>query len=431
MNRKSILIVLAFCALAGVAGWLIFGNQRAAAQVISQPARAITAAPAQVSADGYVVPARYATLSTGAPGRVAQVHVSEGQIVAAGALLVTLENDAQRAAVAVAQANLAASEAQLAQLRAGARDEEIAQAEAAVAAAQAHLDRLRNSPTPAQLTSAQAAVAVAQANLTRAQAGPTPEQLNIAAAAMQAAEASLKQAQAAYDKVAWRSDIGALPQSVQLEQATIEHQRASASYRNLAAGATPTEIQVYRQQVTQAQAALAEVQAGPHPADITAAEAEVARAQATLMLARSGSRPEEIAAAEAQVAAAQAAVSQAQAGLEQTLVRAPFAGTVSALAAVAGEYVAPGRPLVELGDTSAWLVETDNLSELDVVKLRVGDRMAVTLDAWPGQALGGAVQQIQPAGQLKRGAVTYKVTIALDPTDLPLYWGLTAAVRKP
>ena len=183
--------------------------------------------------------------------------------------------------------------------------------------------------------------------------------------------------------------------------------------------------------MAQAQAGLAEVQAGPHPADIAAAEAELARAQAALALTRAGAPPEEIAAAEAQVAAARAAVSQAQAALEQTVVRAPFAGTVNALDAVAGEYVAPGRPLVKLGDAGGWLVETDNLSELDVVKLRPGDRVAVTLDAWPGQALGGTVQQIQPAGQIKRGAVTYKVTVALDPTDLPLYWGLTAAVRKP
>lgn len=430
MNRKSILIVLAFCVAAGGAGWLIYGNQQAAAQEAAQPARVTTAAPAAVSADGYIVPAHYATLGAAAPGRVAEIHVAEGQTVAAGAELVTLENNAARAALAQAQANLAASEARLAQLRAGARPQEIAQAEAVVAAAQAHADRLRHSPTPEQLASAQAAVAVAQANLARAQAGPTPEQLNIAAAAMQAAEASLKQAQAAYDKVAWRSDIGALPQSVQLEQATIEHQRAAASYRNLAAGATPAELQVYRQQVAQAQAALAEVRAGPHPADIAAAEAELARAQAALALARAGAPSEEIAAAAAQAAAAQATVSQAQAALEQTVVRAPFAGVVQALTATAGEYVAPGQPLVKLG-AGGWLVETDNLSELDVVKLRPGDRVAVTLDAWPGRSLDGTVQQIQPAGQLKRGAVTYKVTVSLNPTDQPLYWGLTAAVRKP
>lgn len=430
--KRNIIIAIILIALAGVAGWLIYGNPRAAAQAAAvKTVNVATATPAQVSADGYVVPARYATLSAGAPGRVVAVHVFEGQAVPAGALLVTLENAAQRATVAQAQANLAQSEARLAQLQAGARGEEIAQAQAGVAAAQAHLDRLRHSPTPEQVASARQAVAVAQANLARVQAGPAPEQLNVAAAAMQAAEATLKQAQAAYDKVAWRNDVAMLPQSVQLEQATIEYQRASASYRNLAAGATPAEIHVYWEQVAQAQASLAEVRAGPHPADIAAAEAELQRAQAGLALTRAGARPEEIAAAQAQVAAAQAAVSQAQASLEQTTVRAPFGGTVSALDAVVGEYVAPGRPLVKLGDASAWLVETDNLSELDVVKLRVGDRVAVTLDAWPGQTLAGTVQQIQPASQIKRGTVTYKITVALDRTELPLYWGLTAAVRKP
>lgn len=432
MNRKTIVGFLLMALIVGAAVWLAGERRPAAAQAaaVAQPPIPVTPA-AQVSADGYVTPARHAVLSAAVPGRVTQVHVVEGQAVAAGALVATLENKAQQASVAQAQANLAQAQAWLAQIKAGARPEEIAQAAAAVTAAQARLERLQHSPTPEQVASAQAAVAVAQANLARAQAGPTPEQLNAAEAVVQAAAAAVEQAQAAYDKVTWRSDVAALPQSVQLQQATIEYERAAASYRNLAAGATAAEIEVYRQQAVQAQAALAEVQAGAHPAELAAAEAELARAQASLAQVRAGARVEEIAAAQAQAEAAEAELARVQASLELTLVRAPFAGVVSALEATAGEYVAPGQPLAWLGDAETWLVETDNLSELDVFELAPGDRVIVTFDAWPGQTVGGTVQQIQPVGQLKRGTVTFQVTVTLDETDLPLYWGLTALVTKP
>jgi len=416
-------------------GFGIYNNRRGAAQAAAaaqdaaaaRPPAVIAALP-QVTADGYVMPIRYASLSPSVPGIVTQIHVVEGGWVEAGAPLLTLENAAQSAALAAAQANLAQAAATLAQLEAGARPEEVAQAAAAVALAAARLERLTGGATAAEVATAQSAVAVAQANLGRIVAGPTPEQVTAADAAVRLAEASLKQAQANYDQVSWRGDIGRLPQSLQLEQATIEHDRAVANYQDLLDGPTPAEIAVYQAQVDQTQAALDELLAGAHPADVAAAQADLQAAQAALALVQAGPRPEEIAAAEAGVAAARSAVAQAQAALDQTTLRAPFAGAVSTVGVKAGEYTTPGMPAVRLGDTHGWVVETDNLSELDAVKLAVGDEIEVTLDALPGQTLRGRVTHIQPASQFKRGDVTYTATIALEPTDLPLRWGLTAAI---
>ncbi|MGQ9554125.1 MAG: HlyD family secretion protein [Anaerolineae bacterium] len=431
MNWKGLIISLAAVAVISGAGLLLYSRRQVAAQeAAAQPTAVRTEPLAQVAADGYVVPQRYAVLSLSVPGTVAEVYAAEGDQVQAGVPLLALENSSQVAALAQAQAGLAQAEANLAQFKAGARPEEVAQAQAAVAAAQARLDRLTSGATPEQIASAEQSVAAAQANLELVQAGPTPEQLTAADATLRLAEASLEQAQAAYDKVAGRADAGMLPQSLQLEQATIEYERAQASYQDLVNGATPAEIKVYQEQVAQAQASLAEVLAGANPADVVAAQADLAAAQAALELVQAGARPEELAAAEAQVQAAQASVDLAQAALDATILKAPFAGTVSSISLAVGEYAAPGLPLVRLGDVSAWLVETDNLSELDVVKLAVGDAVQVSFDALPGAVIKGRVQHIQPAAEVKRGDVTYTVAVVLEANDLPLRWGMTAAIRK-
>jgi HlyD family secretion protein len=63
-------------------------------------------------------------------GRVVRVHVDEGQQVAAGQTLVTLETETIDRQLAEQQAAIASAQAQLAKALAGPRDEEIRQAEA-------------------------------------------------------------------------------------------------------------------------------------------------------------------------------------------------------------------------------------------------------------------------------------------------------------
>ena len=73
--------------------------------------------------------------------------------------------------------------------------------------------------------------------------------------------------------------------------------------------------------------------------------------------------------------------------------------------------------------------ENDDLTELDVVDLKVGDPVEIQIDAIPGEVLMGTVSQIATTSQLTRGDVTYEVTIALDDLqELPLRWGMTVFV---
>jgi HlyD family secretion protein len=64
-------------------------------------------------------------LSPAVAGRIAAVHVTEGQFVTAGTVLVELESAPEQAALAAAEANVAVREAELARSRRGLRPEEV------------------------------------------------------------------------------------------------------------------------------------------------------------------------------------------------------------------------------------------------------------------------------------------------------------------
>ncbi len=386
---------------------------------------------AGVVAEAVVLPVEYATLSLPASGIVAEILVEEGGPVAAGQAILRLQDVHQQAAVVQAEAALASARARLATLEAGPRSQEIASAQAGLDAAQARLARLKEGARPEEIAAARASLRAAQASLDRLFEGPD-ELMRIAAEADLAnAEAALRLAQAAYDPVAGRSDVAMLPQSLELQQATNRYEAARARYDALFAEPKADVVAQARAHVEQAQASLDRLLVPVTANEIAEAEAMVRQAQAQLDLLKAGAREQEIAAAKAAVAEAEAGLQQAQASLADTELRAPFAGTLAALHVKAGEPVAAGYPVAELADLSSWQVETDDLTELDVVYVGEGDPVTVTFDALPGLDLPGTVVRVKPIGQEKLGDITYTVVVQLDEQDARLRWNMTAVVAVP
>ncbi len=387
------------------------------------------AQPDVVTASGTLVPARWARLSFSLGGRVAEVLVTEGDQVRAGDVLARLDGKELSHAVHQAQAAFDTARAELTRLKAGATAQEIAAAEAAVRAAEAELARLAAGARPEEIAAAEAQVRAAEAELARLRSEPKPEEIAAAQAAMNKAAAVVSAAQAAYDKVAWMPDISARPEAVALEQATSDYLAAKATYEALVRGATPEEIAAAQARVDQARAQLALLKAGAPSEELAAAQARADQARAQLARLQAGATAEELAAAQARVEAAQATLQQAQARLEQAVLTAPFAGAVARLEVRVGEVVLPGQPVLLLGDLSALQVETDDLSEEDVARVRVGAPVVVTLDALPGRTFRGRVTAIAPAASVDQGGTNYKVTVALEERDVAMRWGMTAYVE--
>jgi HlyD family secretion protein len=95
----------------------------------------------------------------------------------------------------------------------------------------------------------------------------------------------------------------------------------------------------------------------------------------------------------------------------------------------AGEQVLPGQAAAVLGDFSQWIVETDDLTEIEVPNIQTGDEVRLTFDALPGLELGGVIESVSSIYEEKRGDVTYTVKIRLAETDPRLRWGMTTVAN--
>lgn len=130
-----------------------------------------------------------------------------------------------------------------------------------------------------------------------------------------------------------------------------------------------------------------------------------------------------------QLAVLEARLAAAQAGLAAFSVTAPFDGVVTDINAKLGNSINAGEPAVTVADFSHWVVNTTDLTEIDVVKLQEGDPVVITLDALPGVELQGTITSIGQTYAENQGDIVYEVTVMLDDTDPGMRWGMTAEVK--
>ncbi len=376
------------------------------------------------TATGEVQARREAQLSLATTGTVDTLFVREGDKVEAGDVLVQLDTAALERAVANARQNLIIQEANLAELLDGASEEEIASAQAAVASAQATLDDVLDGADPNDIAAARASLASAQAAYADLRDGPDADDVAQAEANLRNAEASLQQAQADYDAVSWRSDIGSLPQSLALEQATNSYNVALAAYNKAIEGASDEQIKQAQANVAQAQATLQKLLDSPTATEIAAAKSQLAQAQATLASLQEGASDEKIAIAKAQVEQARINLQDALENLDKASLLAPFDGVITAVHVTEGE-IANG-PAIDIADASNLEVVL-SVDEVDIGDLAVGQPAVITLETWPDQEISGEIVGIAPKATVDNSAiVSYEVRLSLGEIDLPIRIGMTA-----
>lgn len=377
--------------------------------------------------DARVVPVQKALLSMPAGGIVDEVLVQEGDVVEEGQVLLALDSARQKVAVNRAQAEVNRARAQLDELLAGPRPEEVDSAQANLEAAQARLEKVVKGSEAGDIREIEAQVDSARANLAKVLEGTSEEQLISARAELANAEAVVRQAQNAYNEVKWRSDIGALPQAADLEQATNNLEAARARLADLERGATRADISSAQAGIEQAEARLQSFLA-VLPSDVSAAEAEVRNFEAQLNLLTAGARAESIAAAEADLAAATASLQDALVALAETELRAPFRGTIASVDVSVGEQLAAGSGIIQLADLESWQIETEDLTELQIVNVQEGSQATIAFDALPDVEITGTVDRIRLVGEDNRGDIVYKVIVTPNQMDLRLLWNMTAVV---
>jgi len=128
------------------------------------------------------------------------------------------------------------------------------------------------------------------------------------------------------------------------------------------------------------------------------------------------------------IEAAQAKLDAAESAVKMAKIISPFNGTITQLDAKVGDEVNAGIASFRVDDLSRLLVKVE-IPEVDVNRVKVGQRVELTFDAVLGSKYTGTVTEVEPVGTDDQGVVNFTVTIELKDGDGEVRPGMTAAVN--
>ncbi len=320
-------------------------------------------------------------------GRVAKVHVEEGQAAKAGATLVELEPFDLLEREKEAALLLAAREAEVKRLTAGYREEEIAQAKAKHDQLKAKQQLLRAGPR-------KQVIAAARGRLTQATAQKKQASQNLAR----------------LNKLA----------SVTPEQ-DIENAREALN-------AAAANVVVLQEE-------LALLEAGTREEELQQATAAVEEARQAWQLMQHGYRSEEVEKAQAARDAAKATLEAIGRQKDELKIISPIDGNVEALDLQPGDMVAPGAPVVSmLNPRKLWVRAYVPQS---IAGIRTGARVGVTLDGYPADRFTGVITFVSRRAEFtpsnvqtpeERSKQVFRIKVTLEDERDILRPGMTADI---
>jgi HlyD family secretion protein len=386
LRKYKLWVIVSACLVVALTAGAIYLRQTkvaAAAQDTTQMQTATARVGSLVlsaSGSGVVIPASQTELAFTSGGTLLELTVKVGDTVHAGQLLARVDDSNARRALT--QAEIALRELTSASAVATARQ---AAGDAETAVQTAH-DDLAYVISPLVLKweeRVQSAQQAADAAAAAAQQAPSAD----ATSAVNAAQVTLKHAQASlqYAKNEYRDYLQAhFTFKVQQGHDFVEVYSPPSAAEIEAARAA---LDLARAKQLEAQWLYAELTGGDVPADA------------------SGS-------ALAQVQQARLAYAEAQQTLDSCRLVAPAAGTVTSIAATVGQNVGTS--------TFITLVDMQRVSlnvyfdETDLDKVKVGNAIEATFDAFPDQVFNGTISAVDPTVSTSMGSSTVHATATLD-----------------
>ncbi|HEY3281689.1 MAG TPA: efflux RND transporter periplasmic adaptor subunit [Armatimonadota bacterium] len=360
---------------------------------------------------GSLVALQDVPLSFRTGGRIASVLVREGDTVAPGQVVATLDTADQESQVRAALAGIAAAQAKVAQASA-AYKQQLVSSRAALQAAEAAYG-LQKVTTRTGVDSAKAALEAARAQLSQVKEGARSQEVRRAGTQVAIAQANLDKAEA--DVRRYRSLVrqGAVAKSV-LEtyettaQVARENLRAAQEVLSLTKeGARAQEVTQADQMVRQAEEGLRRAQAGTAQDAVRRADVESARAA----LAQNEVRRSDVLAARATLKQLYSSLAIVRKALADSQLRSPIAGQVAARSSEPGEVVAAGAPVFRVVALDSVFFEP-SVPDRDLAGVSLDQSVEVTVNAFPKRRFQGTVTKIYPAGSEKSRAFPIRITLS-------------------
>ena len=138
----------------------------------------------------------------------------------------------------------------------------------------------------------------------------------------------------------------------------------------------------------------------------------------------------------------QAELDQQRVDVDDRLLRAPNGGLIDRIFVEQGEFVNDGQRMVLLHDPDDLWIEA-NIKETELSRLRVGQAVAVSVDAYPDTAFTGTVERIgstttanfallptpNPSGNFTKITQRVPVRIGLERNGMTLLPGMMVEVN--
>ncbi|MCE5322685.1 efflux RND transporter periplasmic adaptor subunit [bacterium] len=344
-----------------------------------------------------VVEGELSDISPRVTARIVKLYAQEGNHVRKGQTLVQLEDSDLLAAVDSARAAAAAAD----------RDVEAAEDSAKADSGQlsAAVDRAR------------ASLNAARHNLRDLEAGSRSEDIAAQRAVLAQTKANAIDAKQKYQRAEALFKGGAIS-AQERDSAKASNDAAQAAVdsaqqqlNRLIAGPRKETVDASRAQVREAEAALREAQASMHRASASKRQVQAARARAV---------------------EAQAALANAQSQLSFTTITSPVTGIVARKHKEVGETSMPLDPIYTVSALDKIWV-TAEVDEEDAAAVALGQKVDITLDAYPGRKISGSVIMVSRIAEPKDvGRVRAKIVrakIRIDDKSITLRPGMEVDIN--
>jgi HlyD family secretion protein len=442
--KVSILIVILT-----VAGYFIYKHysaQAAPTRYVLGKVRKQTIVTS-ISGSGQVSQDRSVDITPTSAGKLTSVNVKQGDKVKAGQTIAIVDETNNSLALSQARASLASAQASYDQTLAGATNSDLELSQLSVDSAQQELDTAKTNLQTITKQQAQA-VSTAQTNLYNGglQAIPTPNNIgsatitlsgtytgmqpgnykisvyiyNNTGAGQQFSITGAETDTEAINKLS-PSPLGTSGLYIQLSGTAYNNDTWNITIPNTTATVYNSNYIAYQNALINQTSAIATAQN-----QITLAQNNLKQVQINSNQKKAPPTDQALASAKAQLLSAQTNLESAGINYNNNILKAPFDGIVAKLNYLVRDQIS-GSTVVATVITNQSIAIIP-LNEVDVAKVKVGDKATMAFDAIDGLAITGTIAQIDQLGTVSQGVVNYNVKITFDVEDPRIKPGMSVSV---
>ena len=412
-----------------------------------------------IDATGTIEPLNIVEVSSKASGKILELTVEEGDYVEQDAVIARIETTYVAADLEQAEADFSAAQARLDQSKINIELQkeqtaiQIRQAREKLAEAEKQFDQLKEQigiekiTNKRQLSDAENSHEMAQLRYKLLTSETVREEdkkraeasVSQAKANFELAEKEFKRKQQLFEnQYISNSDLDAA--ATQRDSAKAQYESALEQAKLVEQPASEAELKLSEAEIQRAafavEAAKEQIQKEKYrDMEIEIQQLRVTQAEDALKLALANQKQinlkeKDLDSSNAQLMRSESSLRLAKESYDDTVIRAPISGTVLEKKVEEGQVIvssfgggggrggsvsSEGQVLVTMADLEKVYVATE-VDETDIGKVKVGQSVTITVEAYPDQPLQGEVLRIAPQGQVVQNVTTFKVITEITNT---------------